>query len=187
MSGAAILSTEITHRGGIVSENKTLGFLSKQKTLIMATVGKDGAPTASYAPFVYHDNCFYVYVSDLSQHTKDVRETGHASILFIEDEQDAGNVFARKRLTFPCVCSVVRTESSRELLMELFAERFGVVFDLIRPLADFTLFQMTPGEGRSVAGFGQAYRVSKDLERLERVTGPGHTTQKVRKKRSKKK
>lgn len=158
-----------------MSETNIRKLLAAQKTLVMATISKDGAPNASYAPFVHHDNCFYVYVSALSHHTLNLKESGAASILVIKDEQDS-HPFARERLTFPCQAEIVARESDEWLLvMNLFEKKFKKTFvSLIRALADFTLFRLEPIQGSYVAGFGEAYRVNASLNRSRRVTGLGH-------------
>lgn len=142
----------------------------------MATTSVEGRPTASYAPFVHHCNCFYVYTSALSRHTKDLKETPRASILLIEDEGTSTNLFARKRITFTCnVFSVPRDDEEWQEVMELFGKKFGEIFALIRPLGDFTLFRLSPQEAIYVEGFGRAFQMSPDLRNPVRIkgTGPG--------------
>ena len=64
-------------------ENSALEFLSSRKTLVMATAGRNGAPNASYAPFVQCTPWLYVYTSTRSKHTKNMTETTRASVIFI--------------------------------------------------------------------------------------------------------
>ena len=56
-------------------ENNVLQFLSSRKTLVMATVDKNGAPNASYAPFVTQTPWLYVYTSARSKYTQNMTET----------------------------------------------------------------------------------------------------------------
>lgn len=154
-------------------------FLSTRKTLVMATVSADGTPTVSYAPFVHHENAFYIYTSGLSRHTHDLEETKRVSIMCIEDEAQLPNLFARKRLTFPCDVNVIpKDDTSRTAIMELFAQKFGTIFALILPLGDFVLFQLKPLEGTYVEGFGQAYRIDADLLSAVRIGGPNGSSKK---------
>lgn len=67
-------------------ENSVLEFLSSRNTLVMATVDKNGAPNASYAPFVQRTPWLYVYTSTRSKHAENMTETTGASVMFIEDE-----------------------------------------------------------------------------------------------------
>jgi heme oxygenase (biliverdin-IX-beta and delta-forming) len=152
-------------------------FLARFRTLLMATVSADGTPEASYAPFVRpDDNCFYVYVSGLSRHTSNLDATGRVSVLFIEDERDVKQLFARTRLTFDCRAELIERESKRwQAIMEMFQDTFGNVVELIRPLTDFKLFRLRPQKGIYVRGFAQAYRVSDaaiaDIEHIRDATG----------------
>ncbi|MFQ6024016.1 MAG: HugZ family protein [Acidiferrobacterales bacterium] len=137
-------------------------FLASFKTLLMSTVSAEGAPEASYAPFVrMDDDCFYIYVSQLSKHTANIEATRTTSILFIEDERDAQQLFARKRLTFDCRAELIERESEDwKSIMKIFERRFGNIMEMIRPLQDFKLFRIRPQGGIYVKGFAQAYRVS---------------------------
>lgn len=135
-------------------------LLNSFKTLLMSTVSAEGIPDASYSPFVrLKDECFYIYVSGLSRHTTNLDTTGVASLLFVEDERDAKQLFARRRLSFDCrVEAIPRDSATWDDVMANFSSKFGEVINLIRPLADFKLFRLTPESGVYVRGFGQAYR-----------------------------
>ena len=80
--------------------NEVLEFIATRKTLQLATLNQDGSPYASYAPFALGDDCFYVLLSDVAVHGKNLRLQPTASILLIEDEQSAGEIFARIRLNY---------------------------------------------------------------------------------------
>ena len=152
-------------------------FLARFRTLLMATVSADGIPEASYAPFVRpDDNCFYVYVSALSRHTGNLDINRRVSVLFIEDERDVKQLFARTRLTFDCRAELIERESERwQTIMDMFQDTFGNVIELIRPLTDFKLFGLWPQSGIYVKGFAQAYRVSdaaiENVEHIRDATG----------------
>ena len=136
-------------------------FLGSVKTLQMATASATGAPEASYAPFVRAgDNAFHICVSDLSRHTAHLVATGRASVLIIEDESASAQLFTRRRLVFECDAEQVERGTGRWLaLMERFERKFGEVIQLIRPLADFRMFALSPRRGVFVKGFGQAFRI----------------------------
>jgi putative heme iron utilization protein len=135
-------------------------ILTNYKTLLMSTVSAEGVPDASYTPFVrMEDDCFYVYVSGLSRHTTNLETTGLVSVLFIEDERDAKQLFARRRLSFDCRVEFIPRDSAKwKDVMANFSSKFGDVIELIRPLGDFKLFCIAPEFGVYVRGFGQAYR-----------------------------
>jgi heme oxygenase (biliverdin-IX-beta and delta-forming) len=146
-------------------ENNAFKLLSSRKTLVMATADKNGAPNVSYAPFVHRAQWLYVYTSSLSRHTRNMMETQKASVMFIEDETRTRNFFARKRFTCQCSVELVGRETAEwRTVMSLFKRKFGKVFEMIRPLPDFTLFRLIPDSGLYVRGFGQAFEVGPDMK-----------------------
>lgn len=130
------------------------------KTLMLATVDAEGIPNISYAPFVANDRGYYILISDIARHARNLKTTGKVSMMLIEDEQDAHKIFARHRLSFNAKAEIVPFESEEWFVgTQSLAQRHGeIVNDLVK-MADFTLFNLIPTEGLFVKGFGQAYRV----------------------------
>jgi heme iron utilization protein len=145
-------------------------------TLLIATVSADRVPDASYAAYVERDGDYYVYVSELATHTRNLQDTGRASVLFIEDESLAGHLFARRRLTYQCDAVAVARDSEEFFdVMSDFAGRFGKLIDTIRALDDFHLFRLRPGQGLYVAGFARAYAMDgADLGGVRHIRDRGH-------------
>jgi len=141
---------------------EVLAFRDGFGTVVMATVGADGHPEASYAPYVADDNGrFFVFLSALASHTRHVEESGVVSLLFIEDECKAREAFARRRLSIACAAQLVAHDAETwRLIMDRFAERFGAVVEVLRVLPDFRLFMLEPRAATYVRGFGQAYRLA---------------------------
>ncbi|MFM8397076.1 MAG: pyridoxamine 5'-phosphate oxidase family protein, partial [Pirellula sp.] len=76
-------------------------------------------PNASYAPFVEHAGAFYVLISGLAKHTSNLLTTGQCHVMFIADEKDSVNVFARKRVSYTCEVSIIeRQESTAKVVFE---------------------------------------------------------------------
>jgi putative heme iron utilization protein len=151
-------------------------FPSRFRTLQLATVGSDGLPEASYAPYVTDQGCHYVYLSELALHSGNLRSSGRASVLFIEAEADAKNLFARERLTLACEAVECARGSSRfEQVLDLFEQRFGKFVQVIRPLQDFHLFELRPLSGSYVAGFARAYTFDgADVALMRHRSDEGH-------------
>lgn len=136
---------------------------------MLSTVTPEGQPQASYTPFVTgSDRAFYIFVSGLSSHTQNLQTTGKAGILLIEDEAQASQIFARRRLMYDCTATLIeRHELQWGTLADQFKQRFGNLIDMLRQLPDFRIFQLRPQSGRFVVGFGAAYEVDPtNLERL---------------------
>ncbi|HIK45978.1 MAG TPA: pyridoxamine 5'-phosphate oxidase family protein [Leptolyngbyaceae cyanobacterium M65_K2018_010] len=143
---------------------------NRVKSLMLSTVNADGTPLASYAPFIRDpDYRLYILTSGLSAHTENLGRTGQASVLMIEDEAEAPQVFARQRLAYDCQVTVVARQSPAwEALADQFEQRFGEIIQMLRQLEDFQMFCLSPLAGRFVMGFGAAYEVDgEDLGRLQ--------------------
>ncbi|MCG6939851.1 MAG: pyridoxamine 5'-phosphate oxidase family protein [Thiohalocapsa sp.] len=136
--------------------------LARINSLMLATVGADGMPHASYAPFVRDaDGALCIFVSDLSEHTGNLRRCPNASLLLIEDEQDAREPFARRRLSLRARASIIPRDDERwEGLADAFQQRFGRIVEVFRGLGDFRLVRLEPTGGSFVMGFGRAFELA---------------------------
>ena len=134
-------------------------FLASFQSTLLGTVDTDGRPDVSYAPVVNMDEAFYLLVSELSAHTGNMRRQGSAALLFIEDERDAAQIYARRRLSFSCRAQACdRDGETWKRLIPLFRDQFGPVIETLANLQDFFLFHLIPEHGRWVTGFGKAFR-----------------------------
>lgn len=135
-------------------------LIESQHTLLLATSAENGDADISYAPYLYFENVFYVYVSELARHTANMLSRRQASAMFIQPENEAANPFARQRLVYDCeVAEIGRDDALYPRLLEMMHSRFGEVVELLRSLPDFHLLALTPRQGQYVAGFGKAFAV----------------------------
>lgn len=137
-------------------------FASEFNTLQMATVDVKGKPNASYSPYVKYNDDYFIYVSELSEHTANLSMTHCASIFFVENEADASHIYARRRLTYHCYAlEVDRGKDLFDQVMDLLGAKFGDKFiNMIRGLEDFHLFKLNPESGTFVNGFAQAFETT---------------------------
>lgn len=134
---------------------KTL--LTQRKSLNLATLNAEQQPEASLVPFVYHQQSFWIFVSQLSSHTDNLFKRPYASVLIHEGEENSSNPFVIKRLS--AQCCVYAIKENNETVMQEMKEKLGETVALLQTLTDFTLFQLEPMTGRLIAGFGQAFEV----------------------------
>lgn len=146
------------------------------QSLHLATSNATGEPEASYAAYVEHDGAYYIYVSELSAHSANLAARARCSVLFIESEEQAKHLFARRRLTLQCSASeCLRTSTEFEALMDQFVAKFGEFMTMMRNLADFHLYQLRPISAAYVAGFAQAYTLSgTGLQEIRHRNEQGH-------------
>jgi len=143
----------------------------KFETLQLATINNDGFPEISYAPFVAHNDCFYIFISELAAHTRNLLEQPIASVMLIEDEPAADNAFARKRLTYRCEArQVIRETQEFTEQVNNMEHRFGTMIKLLTQLNDFHLFALKPASGQYVAGFGKTYEIVYPQKTFRPVT-----------------
>ena len=138
-------------------------FRQERRTLQLATVDAEGRPNVSYAPFVQNQEGYFVLISQIARHARNLLDNPNVSLMMIEDEDTSKQLFARKRLTFDAVATVVERDS--ELWLQVVGqmkERFGEIIDGLSKLEDFVLFNLKAEQGLFGKGFGQAFQVSGD-------------------------
>ncbi|MFV8457986.1 heme utilization protein HutZ [Vibrio owensii] len=138
-------------------------FRQERRTIQLATVDAEGRPNVSYAPYVQNQEGYFVLISQIARHARNLLENPNVSLMMIEDEDSSKQLFARKRLTFDAVATVVErdTEMWQQVVGQM-KDRFGEIIDGLSQLEDFVLFNLKADQGLFVKGFGQAYQVSGD-------------------------
>ena len=145
---------------------EALDFIRSFSSVIIGSVSKSGEPHTSYAPYITDSNKLYIYVSALAQHASTLKN-GTASLFFIEDEQQAKNIFARRRLNLNCrVSSLKKSDPRYDRLLDTLQSKHGSTVKLLRTLPDFMLFELDPERATFVTGFGAAYDLSEFMIEL---------------------
>ena len=166
------------------SQNQRIGheyhkYVTGKQSLMLATVNEQGMPDVSYAPFVI-DDLFnvYVFISEIVERTRNLISNGKASLLFIEDEQDAKHIFARRRATMQAKAEVLSADEAQSpKFKQMFEEKFGDFINLeLVGKSDFHLIKLVPYEGGLTKGFGLAFKLTgESLHRVEHLK-KGHTS-----------
>lgn len=148
-------------------------LLDKVASVQLATTNKDDEPEASYTPCLWQDKSAYIFVSELASHTLNLKRSAQASLMFIEDEADSKNIFARQRLILSCQAEFIdRDIEEWEYAIEAFEQRHGNTVALLKSLKDFWLVRLRPVHGSFVRGFGQAFAFTgADFDQTQQVTG----------------
>lgn len=153
---------------------KVKELVAASQSIILSTTNDQGVPTASYAPFVQHGDSFYILVSFMAKHTKNLLN-GFASAMFIEDESATKQVYARERLTLETNTSEIKREDELwNTVVAMLKERHGKVVDIIAEMKDFILIELAPTKGSYVNGFGSAYFVDEKLEIMQHRNDVNH-------------
>jgi putative heme iron utilization protein len=154
---------------------KVKELIERSKSVILATVDAEGAPNSSYAPFVQVENTFYILVSFMARHTKNLADGRKTSMMFIEDESETKQIYARERLTIEASTSQIERDSETwNTVVSQLKETYGKVVDVIAEMKDFILIGLHPIKGSYVNGFGSAYFVDQNLEIMEHRNNVNH-------------
>ncbi|MEO0454128.1 MAG: DUF2470 domain-containing protein [Verrucomicrobiota bacterium] len=151
-------------------------LLNEYQSVLLGSVSEEGIPEVSYTPAIHNEERdFFIYVSEMSAHTKNIRGQECASLMIIEDEKSAKQLFARRRITFQCqVDEIERDTEQWEAVMADFEKQLGGVVKALMGMADFHLLRLKPSKGRLVVGFGKAFDVTgENLDVVEHVKGEG--------------
>lgn len=155
---------------------KVRELIARTQSVVLATVDAEGNPNSSYAPFVEINNRFYILVSFMARHTKNLAEGRKVSAMFIEDESATKQVYARERLTFDVSASQIERDSDDwNNIVDKLKKRHGKVVDILNEMTDFILIELSPVKGAYVNGFGSAYFVDANLEIMEHRNDINHT------------
>lgn len=142
------------HQGDIV-----LNFIGLFQSVVLSTLDDTTTPFGSYAPFVHHEHAYYVFISDIATHAKNLNHTPKAALFFIEDEARCNNIFARKRISMQCnVQKIAREDALFQTLMQHFSQKFNPeMIQMLQGMMDFNLYEFIPYRGEATFGFGEAY------------------------------
>jgi len=146
-----------------------LEFIKDFKSVVIGTIDSEGLAFSSYAPFVYENNKFYIFISDIAKHSANIKREEKASLLFIEDESKAQQIFARKRISLQASSSLVKREEKEFVeVIEKFKEKFSQgMMNMLLEMSDFNLYTLKVDNGEATYGFGEAYAIGgENMEEL---------------------
>lgn len=133
------------------------------KTLVLATLDKEGKPNVSYAPFVINNGEYQVLISTIARHARNLQEIPKVSLMLIDDESCSREIFARRRLTFDAQSRLIeRNTAEWDQAIAGLKARHGEIVDDLAQMQDFNVFSFKPEHGLFVKGFGKAFDVSVD-------------------------
>ena len=153
-------------------------LLENYQSVVLGTTGENGYPFSSYAPFYYDEEYVYIFISNIATHAQNIQRTLQASALFIEDESQNKNIFARRRISLQCdVQSIPREDPHFEAIMDQFKNKFSAeMVSMLMGMNDFNLYRLKPVYGEATFGFGEAYNIGgeKMNQLIARTGGSGH-------------
>lgn len=148
-------------------------FLKDFQSLTIHSLDEKEIPFSSYAPFVQKNNKYYVFLSSMAKHSKNLENNESSSIFFIEDEKTCKNIFARKRVVFQTKAKKILRDKT---ILDEFKKKFNKeMIESLESMSDFSLYEFTPIYGEAVFGFGRAYNIDiENLTLVQRIDLKGH-------------
>lgn len=157
----------------IQTQHEIFQLLQQVSSVQLATLSATGEPEISYTPYVRHGECFFLFISRLARHTGNLLNNPAVSLLLIQDESAAKNIFARKRLSLSGKGEVIPSiDPLHSEVLNAFEQLHGPTVALLRTLPDFLLFRIHVHSGSYVQGFGQAFELDAlTLSPVRLITG----------------
>lgn len=148
-------------------------LLTQVHSAQLATLNPQNQAESSYTPYLVHQGKIYIFISELASHTHHIQHNPRLSLMIIEDESRAKNIFARKRVILNCHAEAIdRADTKWGEILALFEQRHGNTVALLKSLPDFILFELDCLNGSYIQGFGQAFKFDKlDYPHCKQVTG----------------
>lgn len=111
----------------------------------------------------------------MARHTKNLKEVGKVSAMFVEDESETNQIYARHRLTLDVSTKeIARDTPEWEEGVSKLQAAHGKILDILVGMQDFIMIELTTIKGAYVNGFGSAYFVDENLEILQHRNDINH-------------
>jgi putative heme iron utilization protein len=142
------------------SERTLVNLIRNTRLAALGTL-HDGTPNlAMVAVAVENDfSAFYIHVSRLGKHTRDMEADPRVSLLLTETDDGRTDPQTLARLSLQGTAGILpRTDSHHAQAKHNYLARFPEAEQFFS-LGDFNLWRISPGGGRFVAGIAQAYNI----------------------------
>ena len=151
-----------------ISEHTLARLIRETRIAALGTI-HDGEPNLAMVAMAFESDfsAFYIHVSRLGKHTRDMETDPHVSLLLTEADDGRADPQTLARLSLQGRADPVsQIDPSYERLKHLYLTRFPESEKLFS-LGDFSLWHIRPKGGRFVAGFAQAFNiVPEELRKL---------------------
>ena len=142
------------------SELTLARLIRSTRLAALGTLHKDRPNLAMVAyAFAEDFSSFYIHVSRLGIHTRDMEADPHASLLIAETDDGRPDPQTLARLSIQGMAEIVTREDGEYLkVRRLYLVRFPES-EALFSLGDFNLWRIVPKSGRFVAGFARAFNL----------------------------
>lgn len=153
------------------SEQQLARLIRKARIAALGTL-HEGQPNLAMVAYAFAEDfsAFYIHVSRLGKHTRDMEIDPHVSLLIAETDDSRPDPQTLARVSLQGVAEILpKGDQDYTQIKHLYLVRFPVSEALFN-LGDFNLWRITPTGGRFVAGFARAFNLVQ--ETLVNVSKP---------------
>lgn len=140
---------------------QTLARLIRDTRIAALGTLHEGEPNLAMVAYVFAEDfsAFYIHVSKLGKHTRDMESDPHVSLLIVERDDQRSDPQTLARIALQGTAEVLpRDAADYALIKHLYLNRFPEAEPHFS-LGDFNLWKITPKSGRFVAGFARAFNL----------------------------
>jgi heme iron utilization protein len=157
-----IVSDSATYNSPMDKEaGQTLARLIRNTRVAALGTLHAGTPNLAMVAYAFAEDfsAFYIYVSRLGKHTRDMETDPHVSLLFAETDDGRPDPGTLARVSLQGMAGIVsKMDRESTEIKHLYLARFPESESLFS-LGDFNLWRITPTGGRLVAGFARAFNL----------------------------
>jgi nitroimidazol reductase NimA-like FMN-containing flavoprotein (pyridoxamine 5'-phosphate oxidase superfamily) len=146
---------------------QTLARLIRSTRIASLGTLHDGEPNLAMVAYAFADDfsAFYIHVSKLGKHTRDMEIDPRVSLLIAEADDRRLDPQTLARVSIRGMAEMLpRTDPNYGRVKHLYLERFPEAEQLFS-LGDFNIWKIIPSRGRFVAGFGRAFNLVPEVLR----------------------
>ena len=146
------------------SEQKLANLIRNTRVAALGTL-HDGEPNLAMVAIAVESDfsAFYIHVSTLGKHTRDMQADPRVSLLITETDDHRPDPQTLARLSLNGTAGMLpRTDPHYPQVKHAYLTRFPEAEQLFS-LGDFNLWRISPKGGRFVAGFAQAFNVMPEV------------------------
>jgi putative heme iron utilization protein len=143
-----------------LSEQTLARTLRETRIAALGTL-HDGEPNLAMVAYIVAEDfsAFYILVSKLGKHTRDMESDERVSLLIAETDDRRVDPQTLARLSIHGIAEVLPREAPEHgIIKSMYLRRFPEAQQLFN-LGDFHLWKITPKSGRFVAGFARAFNL----------------------------
>jgi putative heme iron utilization protein len=139
----------------------TLAQIIRQTRIATLGTLHEGEPNLAMVAYAFPEDfsAFYIHVSKLGKHTRDMETNPRVSLLIAQEDDHRADPQTLARVSLQAIAEVLpRGASDYSLIKTRYLRRFPEAEHLFS-LGDFNIWKITPKSGRFVAGFGRAFNL----------------------------